>query len=390
MGKRIYLSPPHLNGNEMRYVQEAFDTNWIAPLGPHVDAFEQELCDYVGVQYGLALSSGTAGIHLALRYFNVCSGDYVFCSSLTFAGSCNPVIYQNARPVFIDSEPASWNMSPTALERAFAWAKKENKLPKAVIIVDLYGQSADWDMLLPICKNYSVPVIEDAAEALGATYKGQKCGSFGDVGVFSFNGNKIITTSGGGMIITNNRKAIDKMRFWSSQARENELHYEHKEYGYNYRLSNICAGIGRGQLASLTKKIEAKRKIYYRYKEDFKGLPISMMPIFYNGEPNYWLSVITIKQDSSVHPRDVINQLQAENIEARPVWKPMHMQPVFADCTYFKGTDDIAKNFFETGVCLPSGSSMTKEEQDRIIKIIISCFGRDYLTVRETTLTHQS
>jgi len=243
LNRRIYLSPPHAGGREMDYIKEAFDTNWIAPLGPNVDEFEKELCRYVGIKHGLALSSGTAGIHLALRYLGVGQGDVVFCSSLTFAGSCSPVIYQQAIPVFIDSEPYSWNMSPDALEKAFQWAQKKNRIPKAVIIVDLYGQSADYDCLVPICERYGVPVIEDAAEALGASYNGRKCGHFGLISVFSFNGNKIITTSGGGMVVSEDSQAIEKMRFWSAQAREDVRHYEHKEIGYNYRLSNICAGI---------------------------------------------------------------------------------------------------------------------------------------------------
>lgn len=363
-----------MSGNELKYIQEAFDTNWIAPLGPNVDGFERDICNYTGVNYALALSSGTAGIHLALKYLGVNSGDYVFCSSLTFAASCNPIMYQNAIPVFIDAEPDTWNMSPIALERAFEWSKEENKMPKAVIIVDLYGQSADWDQLLPICEKHNVPIIEDAAEALGATYKNQQCGSFGDLGVFSFNGNKIITTSGGGMLVANDKLAIEKSRFWSTQARENELHYEHKEYGYNYRMSNICAGIGRGQLETLTYKIERKREIYYRYKEAFDNLPIMMMPISPSGDPNYWLSVLTINKESKVLPSDIIMKLQSENIESRPIWKPMHMQPVFAHCSYFQHNDDIGKRLFETGICLPSGGAMRPEEQNKIVQIIKDCF----------------
>lgn len=374
MNKRIYLSPPHMSGHEMKFVQEAFDTNWVAPLGPNVDAFEREVCEYVGAEYGLALTSGTAGIHLALKYLGIGPGDYVFCSTLTFAGSCNPILYQNAIPVFIDSEPETWNMSPVALEKAFEWAKTENKLPKAVIIVDLYGQSADYDQLLPICRQYGVPVIEDAAEALGATYKGKKCGTFGDIGIFSFNGNKIITTSGGGMVVSNDEEAIRKMKFWSTQAREQARHYEHKEVGYNYRLSNVCAGIGRGQLMALEDRIKAKKTIFNRYAHELRELPIDMMPISEKGNPNYWLSVITLRNQSHIKPDAIITALEKENIESRPVWKPMHLQPVFKGNTYFPHEEDVSADLFERGVCLPSGGSLNSEDVQHIIGVINHCF----------------
>ncbi len=371
---RIFLSPPHMSGNEMKYIQEAFDSNWIAPLGTNVDKFEEELCDYVGMDHGLALSSGTAGIHLALKYFDVGPGDYVFCSDLTFAGSCNPILYQYANPVFIDSEPESWNMSPIALEKAFEWAKKENKMPKAVIIVDLYGQSADYDSLLPICEHYGVPVIEDAAEALGATYKGRKCGSFGHIGIFSFNGNKIITTSGGGMVVSNDEEAIKKMRFWATQSREPAKHYEHKEIGYNYRMSNICAGIGRGQLEALDGFIDKRRSINEQYNFALKSLPIYSMPISSNGEPNYWLSVVTIASDALEIREEILNQLESENIEARPVWKPMHMQPVFENNYFFSHEDDLSESLFNSGLCLPSGSGMSKYDVQRVVTILKETF----------------
>jgi len=360
----------------MKYIQEAFNTNWIAPLGPNVDAFEQELCDYIGIKHGLALSSGTAGIHLALKYLGVEQGDYVFCSNFTFAGSCNPIMYQNGIPVFISSEPESWNMSSEALEKVFHWAKKENKMPRAVIITDLYGQSADYEELLPICEHYRTPVIEDAAEALGATYEGRKCGTFGHINIFSFNGNKIITTSGGGMVVSDDEEAIKKMRFWATQAREAERHYEHKEIGYNYRMSNICAGIGRGQLEVLNKRVASKKEIRRRYEEGLKGLPIRFMPEFKKGSPNYWLTVITINKDCKFAPEDIIVALEEENIEARPVWKPMHMQPVFKDCMFFSQDNNycIGQEVFGTGICLPSGSAMRKEDQDRIINILLSVF----------------
>lgn len=372
MNKRIYLSPPHMGGKEMKYIQEAFDTNWIAPLGPNVDAFERELCDYIGIKHGLALSSGTAAVHLALKYLGVDQGDYVFCSNFTFVGSCNPIMYLNAVPVFIGSEAESWNMSPIALEKAFHWAKKQNKMPKVVIIVDLYGQSADYENLLPICEHYGASVIEDAAEALGATYRGRKCGTFGHINILSFNGNKIITTSGGGMIVSDDEKAIGKMRFWATQAREDEIHYEHKEIGYNYRMSNICAGIGRGQLQILDRRISEKKEVRRRYEEGLKDLPIKFMPEFKKGNFNYWLTVITISKDCKITPEDIIVALEKENIESRPVWKPMHMQPVFKDYMFFYEDNNVnnEQRLFERGICLPSGSALTDIEQKLIIEKI--------------------
>ena len=374
--QRVYLSPPHMSGLEMKYIKEAFDTNWIAPLGPNVDAFEQELCDYIGIKHGLALSSGTAAVHLALKYLSVEQGDYVFCSNFTFIGSCSPIMYQKAIPVFIGSEAESWNMSSIALEKAFHWAKKNNKMPKAVIIVDLYGQSADYENLLPICEHYGVPVIEDAAEVLGATYRGKKCGTFGHINILSFNGNKIITTSGGGMVVSDDEKAIKKMRFWATQAREDEIHYEHKEIGYNYRMSNICAGIGRGQLQVLERRISEKKEVRRRYEEGLKELPINFIPEFKKGNSNYWLTVITISKDCKTGPEDIIKALEEENIEARPVWKPMHMQPVFKGYMFFSEDNnvDIEQRLFERGVCLPSGSAMLIKEKDKIIKVIIQRF----------------
>ncbi|WP_342480563.1 DegT/DnrJ/EryC1/StrS family aminotransferase [Paenibacillus sp. FSL L8-0340] len=361
-----------MSGNEMKYIQEAFDTNWIAPLGTNVDKFEEEICEYVGVNHALALSSGTAGIHLALKYYGVGPGDYVFCSDLTFAGSCNPIMYQYANPVFIDSEPNTWNMSPIALEKAFEWAKSENKMPKAVIIVDLYGQSADYDQLLPICKKYGVPVIEDAAEALGATYKGKKCGTFGDISIFSFNGNKIITTSGGGMVVSNDESAINKMRFWSTQSREAARHYEHKEVGYNYRMSNICAGIGRAQLQTLDKFIDNRRYIFEQYKLKLSTLPLLSMPINEFGVPNYWLSVFTIDEGIGYTPEDIIKGLETKNIESRPLWKPMHKQKLFSDNLFFchGEVEAIGDHLFRYGLCLPSGSSMNESQQTLIVKTI--------------------
>lgn len=376
---RIYLSPPDLNGYEMDYIKEAFDTNWIAPLGPNVDAFEKEVAQQVGVKHAAALSSGTAAIHLSLKYLGVGQGDHIFCSSLTFSGSCNPILYEKAIPVFIDSEPATWNMSPEALEKAFAWAKKNGSMPKAVIIVNLYGQSADWDKLLPICEYYGVPVIEDSAESLGAQYRGKQTGSFGRFGIFSFNGNKIITTSGGGMVVSNDEDAIKKMKFWATQAREPARHYEHKEVGYNYRMSNICAGIGRGQLRTLDNKIAAKKAVYEKYKDAFSQLPVKMMPVCDKGVPNYWLSVLTINSESGITPEQIIDLLDKENIESRPVWKPMHLQPVFRDYPFFSHFDagSFSEDIFSRGVCLPSGSGMKDEEQEEIISLINYMFSSE-------------
>lgn len=375
MNKRIYLSPPHMSGTEMKYIQEAFDTNWIAPIGPNVDRFEEEICNNVGAEHGLALDSGTAGIHLALKYFDVGPGDYVFCSDLTFVGSCNPILYQHANPVFIDSEPNTWNMSPFALERAFHWAKKENKMPKAVIVVDLYGQSADYDEILPICERYGVPVIEDAAEALGAAYNNKKCGSFGHIGIFSFNGNKIVTTSGGGMVVSDDEAAIKKMRFWATQAREQAYHYEHKEIGYNYRMSNVSAGIGRGQIINLQHFIERRKTIRENYEKSFAHLPITLMPISEKCSPNYWLTVGMISKESRISPSDVILELERQNIESRPMWKPMHLQPLFSQNMFFSHEDGVSvgEKLFQRGICFPSGSSMTEHQQQRIVEVVKNC-----------------
>lgn len=372
----IYLSPPSMTGREAEFVQQAFDSNWIAPLGPNVDGFEREICEYIGMPHALALSSGTAGLHIALRWFGVGPGDIVFCSDLTFSGSCNPICYQFANPVFIDSEPESWNMSPTALEAALTQAKKNGKLPKAVIIVDLYGQSADWDALLPICAQYNVPVIEDAAEALGSKYKGRPCGTFGDVSIFSFNGNKIITTSGGGMIVSHSEEMIRKMRFWSTQAREPAPHYEHKEYGYNYRMSNICAGVGRGQLTGLSEKIEKRRIIRERYRDAFSDLSIRMMPIPTWSESNAWLTVITLADAAPVRYIDILNALAGKQIESRPVWKPMHMQPVFQAMDFYPYSKEksVGEELFAAGLCLPSGDALTEGELERVLTVITDIF----------------
>lgn len=373
--KSIYLSSPHMGGMEEVFVKEAFDTNWIAPLGANVDGFEKELSEYVGCKTGAALSSGTAAIHMALKAIGIKKEDKVFCSSLTFAASCNPIIYEGGIPVFIDSEPESWNMSPVALEKALKSCEEKGEMPKAVIVVNLYGQSANMDEIMEICKKYNVPIIEDAAESLGATYKGKYSGTFGEYGIYSFNGNKIITTSGGGMLVSNNEEGIEKVRFWSTQARDKARHYEHTELGYNYRMSNVVAGIGRGQLIVLEERIDKKKEIFEAYKEAFKAIKdIEMMPICEYGEPNYWLTTIKLKECSKVKPLDIILALEKENIEARPIWKPMHIQPYYKECDFYShnegGKISVSEDIFNRGVCLPSDTKMSKEDQERVIKII--------------------
>lgn len=376
--KQIYLASPHMGGMEQEFVKEAFDTNWVAPLGPNVNNFEKEIAEYVGVKDAAALISGTSAIHLALKSLGIKSGDRVFCTSLTFAASCNPIMYEKGEPVFIDSEPESWNISSVALEKAFIKAKEENKLPIAVIVVHLYGQSADMDKIMEICNRYNTPIIEDAAESLGATYKGKQTGTFGKLGVFSFNGNKIITTSGGGMLISNDVKKIAKARFWSTQSRDNARHYQHTELGYNYRMSNITAGIGRGQLRVLNERIAQKKNIFERYTEYFKDIEeIEMMPICEYGNPNYWLSCITLKKVSKIKPIDIILALEQENIESRPIWKPMHIQPYYSKFEFFNHNEDgvsISEDIFERGLCLPSDTKMTEEDINKVINIIKGLF----------------
>lgn len=372
--KKVYLASPHMSdeGYEQEFVKEAFDTNWVAPLGENVNKFEEELAHYVGAKHAAALSAGTAAIHMALKALDVKKGDIVFCSSLTFSATANPITYQNATPVFIDSEKDTWNMDPKALEKAFE--KYPN--PKAVVVVHLYGTPAKIEEIKEICDKHNVPLVEDAAESLGSTYNEKQTGTFGKYGIYSFNGNKIITTSGGGMLVSDDEEKIAKVRFWSTQSREKARHYEHKEIGYNYRMSNIVAGIGRGQLKVLDNRISKKTEIYNTYKDAFKDIEeIEMQPIPENTKLNHWLSVFTIKESSNVKPLDIMIALEKENIESRPVWKPMHMQPVFKDCDYIQVAESsVSEDLFNRGVCLPSDTKMTKEEQERIIKIIRGCF----------------
>jgi dTDP-4-amino-4,6-dideoxygalactose transaminase len=371
LSQRIWLSSPHLGDEESAFVEEAFKTNWIAPLGPHVDGFERELAAHVGVGHAAAVSSGTAAIHLALILLGVQPGDTVFCSSLTFVGSCNPILYCGARPVFVDSEPQTWNMSPAALEAAFEWARKEGRMPRCVIVVNLYGQSADMDAILPICERYGVPVLEDAAESLGATYKGRASGSFGRIGVYSFNGNKIITTSGGGMLVADDADVVERARKLSTQARERAAHYEHVEVGFNYRMSNVLAGIGRGQLRVLEQRVEQRRQVFDTYRSALADVPgLAWMPEPEGYRSTRWLTCFTLAGKDAPRRRDqVLRALERHSIEARPVWKPMHQQPLFAGAPYFShGGDDVSARLFEAGVCLPSGSNLTQEQQARVIE----------------------
>jgi dTDP-4-amino-4,6-dideoxygalactose transaminase len=364
MTNKIYLSSPHMSdeGYEMKYIQEAFDTNWIAPLGKNVDEFENELDAKIGVKSAAALSSGTAAIHMALKAAGVGRGDIVFCPSLTFSATANPIIYQDAIPVFIDCDRETWNMDPVALEKAF-----EKYNPKAVIVVHLYGLSADIGKICKICKRHNVTLIEDAAESLGTTYKGKYTGTFGDYGIFSFNGNKIITTSGGGMLVSDDEERISKVRFWSTQSRDKARHYQHSELGYNYRMSNVVAGIGRGQLKVLDKRVQQKKHIFEYYKNEFKDIDdIEFMPVNEWNKPNYWLSCITLK--GKIKPIDIMKALEKDNIESRPIWKPMHMQPFFEKYDFIG--EGISEEIFENGVCLPSDTKMKDEDLERICKVI--------------------
>ena len=374
MEKRIFLASPHMSeeGYEKEYIKEAFDTNWIAPLGENVNKFEEELSQYVGAKCGAALSAGTAAIHMALKALDIKEGDIVFCSSLTFSATANPIIYQNATPVFIDCDRETWNMDPEALKKAFE--KYPN--PKAVVIVHLYGTPAKMDEIMAICNEHNVPLVEDAAESLGATYKGKQTGTFGKYGIFSFNGNKIITTSGGGMLVSDDEERIQKVRFWATQSRDKARYYQHSEIGYNYRMSNMVAGIGRGQLKVLNDRLAKKKEIYETYKEGFKDITeIEMKPVPVDTKPNYWLSTMLLKEESKVTPLNIMEALEKENIESRPIWKPMHMQPVFEKYDFIKVEDKpVSEDIFARGVCLPSDTKMTKEEQQEVIRIIKELF----------------
>lgn len=373
--KRIYLSSPTMHGDEQKYIKEAFDTNWVAPLGANVDGFEREMSEFVGVKHAAALVSGTAALHLAVKLAGVEPGDVVFCSDLTFSATVNPVSYEGGIQVFIDSEKDSWNMDPNALEKAF------EKYPdcKAVIVANLYGTPAKLGEISAICYKHGATLIEDAAESLGATYKDRQTGTFGTYNAISFNGNKLITTSGGGMLLSDDEEAVKKARFWATQSRDPAPWYQHSEIGYNYRMSNIVAGIGRGQLPYIEEHVALKKKIYDTYKAAFTDIDaITMNPYLPYSEPNFWLSCMTIDQaKSDVKPADVIKALADENIESRPIWKPMHMQPIFADRDFITLCEDgnsMGEEIFEQGVCLPSDIKNSEEDMQRIISIVKGLF----------------
>jgi pyridoxal phosphate-dependent aminotransferase EpsN len=370
MAQRIYLSPPHMGGDEFELVADAFRSNWVAPLGPHVDAFERELAARVGVGHAVALASGTAAVHLALRLLGVGPGDEVLCSSLTFIASASPIVYEGARPVFIDSEASTWNIDPGLVEEELAACAARGRLPRAAVVVDLYGRCADYDRILAACDRFGVPVVADAAESLGATYRGRPAGSFGKFGVFSFNGNKIITTSGGGMLVSDDGEAVERARFLATQARDPAPHYQHSVVGYNYRLSNVLAAIGRGQLRVLGDRIAVRARNYQFYRKHLGDLPgVAFMPTAPYGSPNYWLTCVMIDPGAFGATReDVRLALEAADIESRPVWKPLHLQPAFAGCRVRGGA--VARSIFERGLCLPSGSSLTDQDLDRIVEIV--------------------
>lgn len=389
--KRIYLSSPHMGPDEQALVAEAFETNWIAPLGPHVDAFEREFCEVVGARHAAALSSGTAALHLALKLVGVGPGDEVLVSTLTFAASVNPVLYLGARPVFIDSERRSWNLDPALLAEELERRARSGRLPKALVLVHLYGQSADLDPIVELCEGYGVVLVEDAAEALGSTYKastykGRAPGTFGKVGIYSFNGNKIITTSGGGMLVSDDEALVAHARKLATQARDPAPHYEHSEIGYNYRLSNVLAGIGRGQLRVLEDRVEARRGNFEFYREELGPLPgVEFMPEAPWGRHTRWLTTLTIDPArAGVSREDVRLALETENIEARPVWKPMHLQPVYRDYEAVGGA--VAEELFERGLCLPSGSNLTRDDLQRVVEVVRDTIER--FPSRETTAVH--
>ncbi len=389
--KRIYLSSPTMHGEEQMYIKEAFDTNWVAPLGPNVTAFEEEICNYSGCGHAAALSAGTAAIHLAMKCLGIGEGDVVFSTDLTFAATCNPAAYEKAKLVFIDSEYDTWNMDPRALEKAYEVYPN----PKAVLVAHLYGTPAKMDEIMEICRKHGTPVIEDAAEALSSKYKGAQCGTFGDIGIYSFNGNKIITSSGGGMMVSANEEYTQKAIFLATQARDQARYYQHSNIGYNYRMSNIVAGVGRGQLIHLEEHKAKKVAIYKQYEEAFADIDeIKMNPLNVDGDANCWLSGLIVDKESKVKPDDIMDALAEINAESRPVWKPMHLQPVYSDCDFFTA-EGLAKNeakvigdngddwdksvggdIFRRGLCLPSDIKNTPEDMELIIKTVRGCFNR--------------
>ncbi len=372
MNKRMYLSPPHMGGTEQKYVNEAFAENWIAPLGPNVDNFEKDLCTFTGARQAAALVSGTSAIHLALILLGVGEGDEVICPTFTFSATANPIVYQKATPIFVDSDYRTWNMCPDHTRQAIKERIKLGKKPKAMIIVHLYGQSAAMLELMDLADEFGIPVIEDAAEALGATYRNRPLGTFGKFGILSFNGNKIITTSGGGALLSDDPALVEKARFLATQARDQAPHYQHSHIGYNYRMSNVVAGIGRGQMEVLKDRVARRRQIFELYKTLLGDIPaISFSPELDGSTGNRWLTCLVLDEELSegVTREDLRIALEAENIESRPLWKPMHLQPVFESCPYY-GTHHIAADLFNRGLCLPSGSSMTDDDVKRVADII--------------------
>ncbi len=377
MKDKIWLSSPHMGGTEQQFVQEAFDTNWIAPLGPNVNGFEQDLELFLGDDVHVAaLSSGTAGLHLGLVLLGVKAGDEVICQSMTFSATANPITYVGATPVFVDSETDTWNMSPQLMEEAIKDRIAKGKKPKAIIPVHLYGMPAKMDEIMAIARRYEIPVLEDAAEALGSSIDGRRCGAFGDIGVLSFNGNKIITTSGGGALVSKNAKVAEDARFLATQARDAAPHYQHSQIGYNYRMSNLCAGVGRGQMEVLAKRVEQRRNVYAQYENYFagkKGITLLQEPAGYFS--NRWLSTILIESSVAGFSREDLRlALEQENIESRPLWKPMHLQPVFDGCAFYG--DGIAERLFADGLCLPSGSNLADADMARIFKAIEKVIGQ--------------
>lgn len=375
--ERVLLSAPHMGGLELKYIQKAFDDNWVSPLGPNVNDFERDMVHFLGEPglYAVAMSSGTAAIHIALRLLNISAGEEIFCSSATFIASANPIMYENAIPVFIDSEINTWNICPNSLLKAIETKKKQGKIPRVLICADLFGMSAKYSEIEEICKQYNISIIEDSAESLGSTYKQKKCGTFGHFGILSFNGNKIITTSGGGMLVTHSKEEADKALFLITQARDKAPYYLHSEIGYNYRLSNICAGIGIGQLQVLNDRVAARRRNFHLYRENLKNSPLSFFEDNADYYSNHWLSTALIDKSSDKTPADLIAYLETFNIEARHVWKPLHTQPIFKRNEFFHiSTTPIAEKIFNEGICLPSASTMTPETVITICKIIKNAF----------------
>ncbi len=377
MNSKIWLSSPHIGGTEQKYIQEAFDANWVAPLGPNVNGLEKDLENYLGNRANVgALSSGTAAIHLGLILLGTQAGDEVICQSMTFSASANPILYLGATPVFIDSEEQTWNLCPIALEKAIQDRMNNGKKPKAIIAVHLYGVPYQIEAIREVADKYTIPILEDSAEALGSSYKGQKCGTFGDIGILSFNGNKIITTSGGGAIVTKTAALKEKAIFYATQSRDNAPHYQHSEIGYNYRMSNICAGIGRGQMEVLDQHVALRRSMHDFYVDLFKDVPGATVFCAPNTDyfSNYWLSTIIIdpSKTNGINRETLRLALEAENIESRPLWKPMHLQPIFLTYPYYG--NQVAETLFETGLCLPSGSNLTAEDRERIAAVIGEVF----------------